>query len=68
MLEIPVIIGTYPILDEYYSASVNNGQSSNMSPTSFHPNAPPLVLCRSRNPSNLDINLSELPPYPDSGK
>lgn len=68
MFQIPVIIGTYPILDELYSTSTDDrsNERSDICSDSYLPNAPSPELCRY--PSNLSLSLTELPPYPDEGR
>lgn len=61
-----MIIGTYPILDELYSSSVDDVSNGNSTRTdAYLANAPTLEICRY--PSNLSLNGSDLPPYPDTG-
>ncbi|KAG4071526.1 hypothetical protein HA402_011680 [Bradysia odoriphaga] len=63
--KIPVIIGTYPITDELYSASVsgvtNEQPSSSVVAESSVPRSP-----LRRYPSNISVNSTDLPPYPDA--
>lgn len=66
MFQIPVIIGTYPILDELYSADDRSNERSDICSESYLPNAPSLEVCRY--PSNLSLTLSDLPPYPEEGR
>lgn len=61
----PVVIGTYPILDELYSepqAAENNENpfSDSYLATAPHENS-------SQRPSSADLDSTQLPPYPESG-
>lgn len=61
MLEIPVVIGTYPISDEYYLLTTN---ATNQ--TTFASSAPPYEGYAYGSNESIDYS-SELPPYPDEG-
>ncbi|XP_037035006.1 arrestin domain-containing protein 1-like [Bradysia coprophila] len=61
----PIIIGTYPITDELYSASVSGVITEQPSRSDVAESSVPRTPLR-RYPSNISVNSTDLPPYPDA--